>query len=423
MKKRLVVFLTVGILALVLLAMVFMIYTTGLEGSDQSVQVFQAGAEGPSPKVEPFTPSPAAPEDALPSASPAESDEDSPGATVPPEGMEEPVLRFLAVGDIMMGRGVESRLRKNGKPPTYSFEEVLPIFRQGDILFGNLEHPVTDGSKSLQPVQKGVKGGKYVLRCKTDTFEGIKFAGFNLLSLANNHILDHYEEGLYDTMDILRENGIVWSGAGKNLDEARKPAIIEKKGITVGLLSYTDFARYTYDGDPPLYFAAEENKSGVAPLHAEMIEEDIQALKGQVDLIAVSLHWGIEESFQVTKQQIELAHRLIDQGVDMILGHHTHQFQGIEVYKGKLIAYSLGNFIFDQGDPENQEGFILDMEYSKGILTKLEAIPIRVPDRMHVVPVEGQEAQELLKREVELSLKLGSSCKVDNGKITFDLSH
>jgi len=338
-----------------------------------------------------------------------------------PDETESKELRITAVGDIMLGRGVGSRLEKQGKGFIYAFEKVADILKEGDIVFGNLEGPISDRTHSLTALSKENKDGKYVLKGKVAAFEAIKYAGFNMLSLANNHILDYYEQALFDTFEILDQNNIAYSGAGRNLDEAREAAIVEKNGIKIGLLSYTDMAEVVYRGNPSISFIAGENKAGVAPRKLEYIREDIGKVRDNVDILIISLHWGVEESFDVTPQQVEFAHELIDLGADVILGHHPHQFQGIEIYKGKPVIYSLGNFIFDQNDPENQEAFIINLDYKNNELVNMTAIPVRTIKKSQVVAVTGVDAEALLRREIELSSKLNTKCSIDGDKLVFEL--
>jgi poly-gamma-glutamate synthesis protein (capsule biosynthesis protein) len=249
----------------------------------------------------------------------------------------------------------------------------------------------------------------------------LSYAGFNLVSLENNHILDYYEKGLFDTFEILNKGGIKYSGVGKSLQEARKPTIIERKGIKTGLLSYTDMAGITYLGNPSISFGAGSEKAGVIPLDLSLIKEDVAKARDEVDILIVSLHWGIEESFEVSREQVEMAHEILDGGADIILGHHPHQFQGIEIYKGKPIFYSLGNFIFDQNDPENQQSFIINMEFTERKLGKLTAIPVETVEKTQVVPQTGESAQEIIKREIELSSKLNTGCRAEGDILVFDL--
>lgn len=330
-------------------------------------------------------------------------------------------FKIVAVGDILLGRGVGSRLKDANRNFTYPFLEVADILKKGDVVFANLEEPITARTHSL----KGIKeGGKYVLKNDPEAIEGLTYAGFNLFSLANNHILDYYEEGLFDTMAVLDKYGIAYSGAGKNIDEARKPAIIEKKGVRIGLLSYTDMSEVVYKGNPPLMFIAGKDKPGVAKRPIEFddsIKSDIESVRDNVDILVVSLHWGVEDSFKVLPNQREYAHKLIDAGVDIVLGHHPHQFQGMEVYKNKPIFYSLGNFIFDQNDPENQESFIISMDLEDYELKRIEAVPVRTINKVQVVPQYGTNAKDLLERELNLCRELGTNFRLEGDTLVYDM--
>lgn len=324
-------------------------------------------------------------------------------------------LKIAAVGDILLGRGVGNRIiSQHGGDFTYPFRKVEGILKTADVVFANLESPISDRGVP-------VDGKPITLRSGTKAFEAVRAAGFNLLNLANNHVMDYGDEALYDTLDILSKNGIAFAGAGRNIEEARKAAILEKKGYKIGMLAYTDMA-YIRFGGPESYAAASSTKPGVAPLDDLMIKEDIGKLKGKVDILIVSLHWGTEDSFKVSGEQRQMAHELIDSGADIIIGHHPHQFQGIEVYKGRPVMYSLGNFIFDQNDPENQESFIVNIEYEENEFTKLYAIPVRTVGKTQVVPQSEKEAADMLRREEQLSRELGSECEIVDGilSLTFE---
>ncbi len=191
-------------------------------------------------------------------------------------------------------------------------------------------------------------------------------AGFDIMSFASNHTLDFSDEALFDTLDALRKNNIIAIGAGRNIKEARKPAIIERKGTRVGFLAYCSVV--------PPGFDAKENRAGVAPVRAitayEQIDwqagtpprihskaypgdlaamvKDIKKLRRKVDVLVVSMHWGIHHVPAIIAQyQYEVGHAAIDAGADIIIGHHAHILKGIEVYKGKVIFFSLCNFQMD----------------------------------------------------------------------------
>ena len=116
-----------------------------------------------------------------------------------------------------------------------------------------------------------------------------------------------------------------------------------------------------------------------------------------------------------------LAHEIIDSGADILIGHHTHRCQGVEIYKGKPIFYSLGNFLFDQNNPLNQEGFIFEMEIEDKKLTALSGTPFKIVNKSRIVPSKGAEAQEMLEREKYLSEKLNSVCRIEDDKIIFEI--
>ncbi len=325
-------------------------------------------------------------------------------------------LRIMAVGDIMLGRGVASGLTAIQTGYRYPFLETVDLLNRGDIVFGNLEHPITNREKSLDA------NGKIILRAGPEIMTGLELAGFNLLSLANNHIMDYYGDGLTDTLSLLEKYNIGFAGAGKNLEEARKPAIVKKNGLKAGLLAYTDMAGTEYGGNPPIRFAADSGTPGVAPINPRIMEEDIKKAREQVDLLLVSLHWGIEDSYAITDEQMQFAHWLIDRGADMVLGHHPHRFQGIELYQGKPIVYSLGNFIFDQAHPESRESFILEITYTGTVLESMKAIPVRIENKTQVVPQKKTDAQEMMERLIGLSADLGTSCGIAEGCVVFQVS-
>lgn len=331
-----------------------------------------------------------------------------------PQPTAAPILRLIAVGDIMMGRSVGKRLEDSPNGYDAAFINVSDILNSGDVTFANLEAPMTTNLHSLS------KNNKIILKCSPDCIGAIKSAGFDILSLANNHMMDYYDNGLFDTIGLLDKNGIGHSGAGSNLDDARKPVILEKNGVKIGFISYTDMA-YTYPGNPSINYSADDDRAGLAPRRYELIKEDIDKLRPNVDLVAVSLHWGVEETFKITPEMVDFAHKLIDDGADMILGHHPHQFQGIEVYKQKPIIYSMGNFIFDQNDPENMETFIMDINFERNVIKSISAIPVRILNKSRAVKQKPEEANDFIKREIALCNELGTVCKLENDRLIFEI--
>lgn len=327
-------------------------------------------------------------------------------------GVEDrPSLKLMAVGDIMLGRTVGKRL--NGEFNS-AFSEVKSYLQQADILFGNLESPISDRGTRI-------KGKGITFSAHPTAVKSLTYAGFDVVSLANNHILDFNTPSLLQTIQLLDNEKILHCGAGKDLNSARKPVIIDHYGLKVAFLAYTDMYNIYYSNNK-FTFEARDDKAGVAPRKLDYIIEDIHAIRKDVDIIVVSLHWGIEESFEVSDKMVDFAHTLIDSGADVILGHHPHQLQGIEIYKKKPIAYSLGNFIFDQNDDENKESMILELDYKDKELLSLKAVPLRIIDKMKVVPAPLGKREIIQNRLVQLSKVLGTKAYNDGEVVIFEIA-
>ncbi len=338
-----------------------------------------------------------------PSVSPKPTDENKIAKT----------LKITAAGDILLGRGVEYHIKQLNESYNYPFESIRPVLKYGDVIFANLEEPFTDSTKSLW--------GKIILKSEPEAISGVKYAGFNLLSLANNHILDYYTKGLYDTIKLLNRENIAYAGAGTNLENARELTIIEKNGLKIGLLAYSEMAYEYYTGDPSINFAATKDSGGVAPYKVKYINEDIKKARANVDILIVSLHFGVEYSLEPQERQVKEVHSFIDSGADIIIGHHTHRSQGIEIYKGKPIFYSLGNLLFDQDDPLNQRSFIINMKFTDNKLTSLSAIPFLITDKCRILRATGDVAKEMIENEQDLCEKLNSKCTFYKNTLKFVL--
>ena len=306
--------------------------------------------------------------------------------------MTDQVVKLAAVGDIALTHDYDELLTTKG--PHYPFNHVRDFFKDYDIVFGNLEAPFF------------LKGETFPLKCSLRSnpryVEGLKEAGFNIMSLANNHILDYKEEAFYDTFVYLDRFNINYFGAGRNIKESREPAILETKGIKIGFLGYCDVLI-----DSPFY--ASGNERGISPLKHSYVQEDIASLKKLVDVTIVSLHWGIENWSYPSPSQIDTARKIIDLGADLILGHHPHVLQGIEKYKNGYIAYSLGNFIFSdihwfwineagkkicsavRLSDNNRESTVLTVSLTKTGAQQVEAVPCLISRNLQPVVITDNE--------------------------------
>jgi len=248
-------------------------------------------------------------------------------------------ILFLAVGDIYLNR----------KNPNTAFRDILPLFKNKNILLGNLETPFIDEEL---PVSVGRLAP---LKTSQKMVEGIVSANFDVVSLANNHTTDYGPIGLLRTIEVLDKNKILHAGAGRNKDEALRPVIIEKNNLKIGFLSY-EATVYSF-GAKAKKEVPGVTKINVNPLlpFPQVAKEDIiemaqhvKDVKSVVDILVFSMHCGAELTTTLSPHQESIAHTAVDSGADIVIGHHPHVLQGIEVYKEKVICYSLGNFIFDE---------------------------------------------------------------------------
>ena len=327
-----------------------------------------------------------------------------PSAIISMEG----TIKLSAVGDTALaqikGRGTQKVLptilenirEKEGEQAMidYPFKNIKSIFTSSDISFCNLECNHTLSESYISGKGFYIKGKPEYAKC----LQGI----FDIVNLANNHMLDYREQGMFDTMETLDSLGIKHTGAGKNIEEARKPVIITKKDISVGFLGYCLIN--------PKYFYATEQKPGTSgSFNLELnLSEDIPRLKEKSDIVAVSFHWGIEGSHYPNNTQKYLAHLSVDLGADLILGHHPHVLQGIEEYKNSLIAYSLGNFIFGGNSQRPHHTIILQTELSKHGVFNYKVIPIfaHPPTTKYQPRIADQDLERKVIKEMEIYSKL-----------------
>ena len=274
----------------------------------------------------------------------------------------------------------ESELTRNQFP----LEKIAPALRDADFTFINLETPLSDS-------------GRYsgAFRTPTSFAEALKWAGVDIVSTANNHTFDAEGQGIADTRKALALAGIKAVGTGKDLDDARKPVVLEKEGIKLAFLAYTYGVNPT---DTDLGFA-HTGKSGAVPLDPFLIKEDVGRIRDKVDYIILSFHWGLEHKQEIHPAAIEFAHEMIDSGADIILGHHPHVPRGVENYKGKLIIYSMGNLIFSHTHDYWMDNFLAKITLSKERIEEFEMIPIagELQDLGQPFEIEGHRADRLLQ--------------------------
>ncbi len=290
-------------------------------------------------------------------------------------------ITLLAVGDIMLSRHVGSKIIESGDN-RLPFTKTAFSTSDADIAFGNLESPFYDKGPR---VTEGM-----VFKAEPEFIEGLTYAGFDILSIANNHALNQGVAGVSYTLDWLETHGIASVGGGKNSQIAHQGKIIEKNGINFGFLAYS-------------YLGYNDSPTSTNPIIAEMNEpnlrKDVTALREKSDIVIVSMHAGTEYVNFPTDQQTSFAHTAIDSGADMVIGHHPHWPQIVEKYKDKWIIYSLGNFVFDQEwSQETKEGLMLKATFDNTELSHLELIPVIIENYSTPRLTTNAEAYTILQK-------------------------
>ena len=314
----------------------------------------------------------------------------SPPSTVHSPQSSRSSLTLLAVGDVMVGRAVE---KKSGEHTVfYPLEPVQGYLKQADLTFGNLECAVTARGFAVSKF--------YRLKADPSVVPALSAAGFDVLSLANNHTMDCGKLGLMETISSLHGAGILTVGAGQDAVEARKPAMAEVRGLKVAFLAFTDVP----DGSGA--FIARGDSSAIV--------EAVALVKKQADLVVISFHWGEEYATAPLEYQKKLAHAVIDAGACLVIGHHPHVIEGVERYRRGLIAYSLGNFVFDQHEERGKRGLVLACELSVLGVGKAVLAPVVIRENQ-TRPPEPWEVVDILRTVERYSAVLGTEVDIRYG--------
>lgn len=296
--------------------------------------------------------------------------EPSEKATVDTNIHSDPTVTLMAVGDVMLGRSIGELIHSDS--PLEPFIQVKTIFREADWAVANLECAITN---STQPERK-----RYTFRAPFESAPGLAEAGINVVNLSNNHILDFGETGLLDTLNGLQLNNIRSFGAGLNIQEARKALILDKNGLSIALLAYTDVPVETSSNFDTHKWIANDFNPGIAWASLPVVQEDVINARRQADLVIVYFHYGIENLNHAIQAQRELATGAIDAGASLVLGSHSHRLQEIEHYNNGLIIYGLGNFVFDGFDDIANLTAIFSVKLGKSGVISYEWYPLVIVD-------------------------------------------
>lgn len=319
---------------------------------------------------------------------------------------------------------------------TGMFGEISSIIRETDFSFVNLEHPLSQSGKPN-------RGKKSVHRGTPEMINGLVEAKFDAVVLSNNHMLDFGEEGMFETMKLLRTNSILFTGAGENIAAASKPVVVEKSNLKIGLIGYSTTV--------PQGYAASSQQAGINHLRVqtayqtwlhddqpgrapiirtwtiqedlERMMADIRRLKNKVDTIIVYFHWGVSMILKVHDFQTELGHAAIDVGADAVFGGHQHLIAPIEFYKGKPIVHGSGNLIVDGVRPHFTEAsfktFLFGGTLVKGGIKDCYIVPCLcgVNGPPDLLPIRRNEGHEIVTSLQRLSEPFGTIFKMRRERV------
>ena len=318
---------------------------------------------------------------------------ETPGSS--PTALANGRVTLNAVGDLMLARDIITMMDERGS--AYPFAAVKALLGDADVTIANMEGTFTD---------RGVPAAKfYTFRTPPFHARGLAEAGIDVVSLGNNHAMDFGAQGLQDTLDALDAAGVLYSGAGANIQAARAPVLIEKNGLRLAFLSYNGVSEATFAGP---------NSYGVANAEPVAISQDVAGAKASADFVIVSLHAGTEYTDTPTAQQSTLAHAAIDAGAVVVLGHHAHVLQGLQEYNGGLVAYGLGNFVFDLDSedlatlgPRPFQTMVLKIELTRAGVESVATRPVFIdPAENRPIVATGERLREIETRIQRLSVGL-----------------
>lgn len=260
------------------------------------------------------------------------------------------MAKILIAGDFCPRGRVEAAFEKGDYSSV--LEEICEITSKADYSIVNFECPVVKGNP--KPIEKNGPN----LRCTSQGVKAIKYAGFNCVTLANNHFFDYGEEGVKETIDTLNKQGVDYVGGGKNLAEASKTLFKNIWGQQLAIINCCENE----------FSIAKENMAGSNPLNLVKIYHAIKEAKSKAGAVLVIVHGGHEHFQLPSPRMVETYHFFIDVGADAVVNHHQHCYSGYEIYQGKPIFYGLGNFCFDNPAKHSgiwTEGYMVAIDFSE----------------------------------------------------------
>jgi poly-gamma-glutamate capsule biosynthesis protein CapA/YwtB (metallophosphatase superfamily) len=280
--------------------------------------------------------------------------------------MKSDEITLLACGDVFVQR----------PDPGKTFRQVRDVFHQADIVFCNWESTLCSRDTPPTPFLRIIH-----LRSDPEMAASLVDAGIDIVSLANTHTMDYGPAGILQTMQTLDQLGIRYVGVGRNIAEAHTPVIFDIKDTRIAFLGFHTYDQYATaasevtPGQAMVRISAYLPPPHVFREEVSLMQQDIREARKQADVVIVSWHWGQSMTRQLAVHQPYLGHLAIDAGADIVLGHHAHVLQGIELYRGKPICYSIGNFVMDGGAPMSMETLVVKCVIADKRIRRLSFLP------------------------------------------------
>lgn len=313
------------------------------------------------------------------------------------------------VGDMMFGRNTQKVVDNKGYE--FLFREVEPYFKASDYNTGNFENPILKRDESEYELpEKSI-----FLHAQPDVAPYLSSINFTTINLANNHLMDYGIAGLTETLDTFAKTETAAIGAGLNKFQSGQIHYADFDGYVVATIGATDVG---YQWGYSTNHQTGANKTRLADL-LPIIKE----ARKEADLIIVHSHWGVEYDSSPNPRQQEIGRALVDAGADIIVGHHSHTLQPVEIYKGKVIFYSLGNFVFDQGWSKTKDSVLAQFKVKEDGSQVIELIPMKI-EEASPTHLTGPLADWNFNRMTKLLTKdLGDDVdwKTEDGKIIINL--
>lgn len=310
-----------------------------------------------------------------------------PTSTLLPRPTQPPLTTLLFTGVIVPARCVQAAIDERGDHD-YLYDEVREIIQQADLAVGTLNATMSD-----YPPHTGCVP-TYVLVGDSENADALARSGFDVMSVATNHIkncglTNCGDRAFFDTLDNLERVGILPVGAGANHAEAMRTVVVELNGVRFGIVSLGQIESMAFAG---------EDTPGIAVLNQENLETAIDAARQVSDVVIVMPHWGPEDVSWPGYIQRNLARQAVAAGADLVVGNHTHVVQAVQEIDGVQVFYGLGNFVFDQWPRAHQQGVILLVEFEGTRFKGYEFIPTHVDQDGQVHIADPDEAAEILER-------------------------